>query len=145
MYVYNFSLQKMKTNVSGTGDLNVCKTSWNRQIMKVFWSTMFNPVSKNCISIEGWGSSSRTTTQTHVKKIPGMVEDCSRVASNEYRSESHQKPMVRSENSRCWKAPLKLWRIGVVCSWSVGQIASERCNKLLGAKKLTATKSLFLE
>ena len=56
---------------------------------------MLNRVSKNWVSIEGCGSSSRTTASNTHQKHPEMVQeetlDCSKVASNESRSESHPK------------------------------------------------------
>jgi hypothetical protein len=42
---------------------------------QVFYSPIFNPVSKNWVSIEGCGSSSKTTTPTNIKKHQGMVQE----------------------------------------------------------------------
>ena len=110
------------------GALNVCMASWNQEITKAFWSTMFNPVSKSWVSVEGHGSCSKIMTPNTLQKHPGMVQDktldCSEVASNETRSKSHWTPVGRSENSNSEKATFKSEITGAVCTRRVGHPAS---------------------
>ena len=52
------------------GALNMCMSSWNQEITKVFWSAMFNPVSESCVSVKGHRSCSRTMTPSTLQKAP---------------------------------------------------------------------------
>jgi hypothetical protein len=71
--------------------------------------------STQCPKTRACWSSSRTITQTHLKKL-------------EWIKKTHW--TARSENCSCWRARLKPWIIRAVCYWKVGNIASRKLQQL---------------
>jgi hypothetical protein len=116
---------------SGTGG----KASWNQQIIKVFWSPIFNTVSKNWVSVKGCGSSSRTMTPSTHHKAPkngSKNKRCSRVASIESRSES-----------LFWKEQLVEGTPQILQNWSSLQLKSGPKFQQIGtASSLMATSNV---
>lgn len=94
---------------------------------------LFVPCSTHCPKtgspLKVLGLPSRTATpNTHIKKYPGMVKKgCWTVLewpAKKIPDLRHQKAMAKSENSSWLRAPLEYWRVGAVCCWRVGRIAS---------------------
>ena len=50
------------------GTLNVCMASWKQEITKACWSAIINPVSESWVSVDGYGSCSRTRTTNALQK-----------------------------------------------------------------------------
>ncbi len=67
---------------SGTG----CVAPRNREITKVFWSGVFHPVSRSCVSVKGHGSSSRKMTEKTHQKAPrnGLNENAGLFQSDQH-------------------------------------------------------------